>query len=46
MSVFAPINDKLQSKIQGSQYIETANQQDEADTKPAEPVSPTEPETK
>jgi len=47
MSVFTPTKASEEpAKVHNSQYIRTANTPDEAGTKPAEPVSPTKPETK
>jgi len=46
MSVFTPINKDEEAKVHNSQYIRTANTPDEADTKPADPVTPAQPEAK
>ena len=43
MSIFAPIKNQEQPKVPNSQYIRTENAPEE-ETKPAEPVSPTQPE--
>jgi hypothetical protein len=47
MSVFTPTRkNNEQAKVHNSQYIRTANTPDEAGTKPADPVEPTQPDTK
>jgi len=45
MSVFTPTK-QYQPKIHHSQYIRTGNTPDEADTQPAKPVEPTQPDAK
>jgi hypothetical protein len=47
MSIFTPFK-KIQASVHHSQYIRTENEDkaDEADTKPAESASPTQPEAK
>lgn len=44
MSVFTPTKTAKDIKVRNSQYIKTENKPDEADTKPAEPVNPEQPE--
>lgn len=46
MSVSLPIKKQEQARIPNSQYVKKTASQDGADTKPAEPVSPEQPETK
>jgi hypothetical protein len=47
MSVLSILkNPKQQSKVLNSQYITSEDKPDEAETKPAEPESPTQPEAK
>ena len=46
MSVITPIKAQEHSKVHHSQYIRTENKPDEADAKPADPVTPTPPEAK
>jgi hypothetical protein len=46
MSVFTPTKNITESKVRNSQYIKTENKPDEAETKPAEPANPEQPEAK
>jgi hypothetical protein len=46
MSVYTAIKKQEQSRVPNSQHIKTENKPDEAGTKPADPVTPTQPEAK